>query len=131
LTAGAAHAETKKAPIVDQSVAASADAPWFQRFTTSAGVTNGAHLAPAPSNEQTITWQATDKWGLTLNLRDADRSKLTSRDEATLGAFYHFTPRFRVGGELSVADTPTGATPAIDDSKDMSAGVKLESAFKF
>ena len=131
MTAGAAHAETKKAPIIDQSASLNAEAPWFQRFTTSAGATNGAHLAPAPPNEQTITWQATDKWGLTLNLRDADRSRLTSRDEASLGAFYHFTPRIRVGGELSVSDSPAATTNALDDNKDMSAGVKLESAFKF
>src|SRR5262245_28898742 len=85
LTVGTAHAaETKKAPVAPQAAAQSqAEAPWFQRFTASAGATEGAHLAPGQApNEQTITWQANDKWNLTLNLKDADRAKVTSRDEA-------------------------------------------------
>ena len=133
MTVGAAHAETKKAPVAPAPAAQSqAEAPWFQRFTANAGATEGAHLAPGQvQNEQTITWQATDKWNLTLNLKDADRTKVTSRDEAAVGAFYHFTPSIRVGGEVAVADSPSAAKSAVTDNKDQSATVKLESAFKF
>jgi len=78
-----------------------------------------------------ITWQASNKWGLTLNLRDADRTKVLGRDEAAVGAFYHFTPRLRVGGEVSVADSPLASVSPLAGDKEKSAGVKLESAFKF
>jgi hypothetical protein len=133
LTVGTAHAaETKKAPVAAPASQSQAQAPWFQRFTASAGATEGAHLAPGQAQtEQTITWQANDKWNLTLNLKDADRTKVTSRDEAAVGAFYHFTPSIRVGGEVAVADTPNAAKTTPKDDKDQAATVKLESAFKF
>jgi hypothetical protein len=132
LTASVAYADDlKPAPQPAASAASSSDAPWFQRFTASAGLGEGLKAAPNQTNEQTITWQASNKWGLTLNLRDADRSKLVGRDEAAVGAFYHFTPRLRVGGEVSVSDSPVATVSPLTQGNEKSAGVKLESAFKF
>ncbi|MES1202763.1 MAG: NtrZ family periplasmic regulatory protein, partial [Pseudomonadota bacterium] len=55
-------------------------------------------------------------------------------DEAAVGAFYDFTPRLRVGGELRVADptaTTGGAGAKGGINPEPTAGVKLESAFRF
>ena len=108
------------------------EAPWFQRFTASAGLGDGVKTAPNQNNEQMITWAPqTSHWGMTINLRDADRTKFAGRDEAAVGAFYHFTPRLRVGGEVSVAGSPLSMTGSAANDADKSASVKLESAFKF
>ncbi len=82
-----------------------------------------------------MTWAPSARWGVTLNLKDTDRTKTSAtRDEAALGAFYDFTPRLRVGGELRVADptaTAGGIGAKTNINPDATAGVKLESAFRF
>jgi hypothetical protein len=107
------------------------EAPWFQQFTASAGLGEGVKTAPNQTNEKIISWAATPRWGLTLNVRDADRTKTAGRDEAAFGAFYHFTPRLRVGGEVSMVSSPLASTGSLGADGDKSASVKLESAFKF
>jgi hypothetical protein len=127
MTAATAHADETKAGVV---LGGSQEAPWFQRFTSSSTIVDPGKAADQVS-DKAITWSMpSNKWGLTLNIRDADRTKASGRDEQTVGAFYHFTPRLRVGGEVSLADSPLAASgPTKDEEK--SAGVKLESAFKF
>ncbi len=128
MTAASAHAEEVKAGV---TLGGSQEAPWFQRFTASSAVTEAAK-ASDQTTEKAITWSMpSNKWGLTLNIKDADVAKQTGRDEQTVGAFYHFTPRLRVGGEVSLSDQPLGSKSPIGSDEEKSAGVKLESAFKF
>jgi NtrZ len=127
--AGVAHADPAKSAVRAQSPAG--DIPWFERFTASAPA--GEAGRTSSGTDQTITGMLSQKWGFSVNLRDADRSKTAARDEAAIGAFYDFTPRLRVGGELRVADPVVGGAPGINGAspKEPSAGVKLESAFRF
>ncbi|MBC7769322.1 MAG: hypothetical protein H7124_11095 [Phycisphaerales bacterium] len=137
-TAGVAHAQ--QAPAVTVAPAAEATSragvPWYQRFTTSNGVTesitgegeNDRILAPA--------WTLSQRWGVTVDLREAqriERSPEGSRgDQASVGAFYQFTPNMRVGGEVSVEteERPIAIAP-IDRSDEPRADVRIESAFRF
>jgi hypothetical protein len=123
--------ETKPAP---HAVKAADDSAWFERFTASTA-SDAARATPLAPAERTMAWTPSARWGVTLNLKDTDRTKTSAtRDEAAVGAFYDFTPRLRVGGELRVADpTATTGGPGAKSglSPEPTAGVKLESAFRF
>lgn len=135
-TAGAAHGQERVLP----SAGVSADAtPWYQRFTTSNGVTESItgdaenDRIPAPA------WTLSQRWGVTLDVREAQRIERSPEggrgDQASFGAFYQFTPSVRVGGELSVeaperpaAGIATSPTTADEEPR---ADVRIESAFRF
>jgi hypothetical protein len=138
-SAGVAHAQDSApvAPAAAPGITASSSAvPWYQRFTTSSGVTesitgereNDRMLAPA--------WTLNQRWGVTVDVREAERierlPEVSRGDQASVGAYYQFTPRMRVGGQLSVEtpDTaPLTAQPEADHEPN--AGVRIESAFRF
>jgi hypothetical protein len=136
---GVAHAQDRApaAPVTASGVSAPASAvPWYQRCTTSSGVTeqitgeseNDRLLAPA--------WTLNQRWGVTLDVREAERierlPEVSRGDQASVGAYYQFTPSMRVGGQLSVETEPTAPiaaqTPADEEPN---AGVRIESAFRF
>lgn len=137
-TAGVAHAQQAPAAPVAQATESSANraaVPWYQRFTTSNGVTesitgqseNDRILAPA--------WTLNQRWGVTVDLREAqriERSPEGSRGEqASVGAFYQFTPNMRVGGEVSVETEERPIAIAPVDRDEPRADVRIESAFRF
>lgn len=138
-TAGAAHAQERVLPAAGVSADASSATPWYQRFTTSNGVTesitgddeNDRVLAPA--------WTLSQRWGVTLDVREAQRIERLPEggrgDQASLGAFYQFTPSVRVGGEVSVEapDRPAAgiATSPTTADEEPRADVRIESAFRF
>jgi hypothetical protein len=140
-TAGVAHAQDRPAapaaPIAGPTNApgsASAAVPWYQRFTTSTGITesitgeseNDRQLAPA--------WTLNQRWGLTVDVREAQRIERLPEggrgDQTSVGAYYQFTPRVRVGGEVSVEQQPLSPAPGVEEDEPR-AGVRLESAFRF
>ena len=138
-SAGVAHAQdsTPAAPNVAAGVSAPASAvPWYQRFTTSSGVTeqitgereNDRMLAPA--------WTLNQRWGVTLDVRESEQIERVpgsaAGDQASVGAYYQFTPRMRVGGQLSVEAQPAApiTSPRLAD-EEPNAGVRIESAFRF
>lgn len=135
-SAGVAHAQDRTVAAAAQAespAATRAAVPWYQRFTTSTGVTeqitgeseNDRHIAPA--------WTLNQRWGVTLDVREAERIERlpeTGGDQASVGAYYQFTPRVRLGGEVSVQEpeAPLGQTTTGDEPR---AGVRIESAFRF
>jgi len=131
-TAGAAHAQ--------DAVAANpqgADLPWFQRFTASSGLTESLGQADAAA-AVTPSVNLSQRWGVTIDMAQPDRVERgvqglrqdLRQDQAAVGAYYQFTPRLRVGGQLSIGrdDAQTPVEPRRDE-KD--AGVRIESAFRF
>lgn len=135
-TAGVAHAQDRTAPLISGDNVNAEAVPWYQRFTTSNGVTesitgeyeNDRLLAPA--------WTLNQRWGVTVDVREAQRIERLPEgsrgDQASVGAYYQFTPRMRVGGQLSVetAERPINVAPTPDDDEPR-AGVRIESAFRF
>lgn len=124
---GVANAQTASAEKTDR--------PWYDRFTASAGLTDQDKGFTLSENRTALSFSPTAKWGVTFNVRDADRALTASTDETSLGAFYHLSPRLRVGGEVSVGDSNASRlaapTTRANPADQASAGVKLESAFKF
>lgn len=136
-TAGVAHAQDRPAPAVAAAgvdAGSSSAVPWYQRFTTSNGVTetitgqaeNDRALAPA--------WTLNQHWGVTVDVREAQRIERLPEgrgDQASVGAFYQFTPRVRVGGEVSVETTNQLTTTPGQREEEPRTGVRIESAFRF
>ena len=134
-SAGVAHAQ-------DRSVAPAAGAgtpnsavPWYQRFTTSSGVTETITGDTENDRLAAPTWTLNQRWGVTVDVREAQRIERSPEgghgDQASVGAYYQFTPRLRVGGEVSVEEeTPLTPVPN-PDGDEPRAGVRIESAFRF
>jgi len=133
-TANVAHAQDR-ANAAPTAEAASAAVPWYQRFTTSNGVTetitgdseNDRLLAPA--------WTLNQRWGVTVDVQEAQRIERSPEggrgDQTSVGAYYQFTPRLRVAGEVSVEEqTPLAPVP-MQDEEETRAGVRIESQFRF
>ena len=117
--------------------AGAAEAPWYERFTSSVAPTEQQKGWSGAEAKTSLFWTPSDRWGLRLNMR-SDRSGAATREgEAAVGAFFQFTPSFRVGGEVSVIapmakDQRLAPAPGRSGREEQAeAGVKLESAFKF
>lgn len=133
-TAGVAHAQDAPASAPTIEAPGRTAVPWYQRFTTSNGVTetitgdteNDRVLAPA--------WTLNQRWGVTVDVREAQRIERLPEgrgDQTSVGAFYQFTPNVRVGGELSVETAPALSSITRADEEEPRAGVRVESAFRF
>lgn len=134
-TAGVAHAQERQvaAPVTTNTETRAA-VPWYQRFTTTNGVTESIAggetdgdrlLAPA--------WTLNQRWGVTVDVREAQRIERAPEgrgDQTSLGAYYQFTPNMRVGGELNVETTPAPGAVAHTEEEPR-ADVRIESAFRF
>jgi hypothetical protein len=130
-TVGVAHAQAAVAP---EASASNAAVPWYQRFTTSNGVTesitgdNENDRIPAPA------WTLNQRWGVTVDLREAQRIERSPEggrgDQASVGAYYQFTPNMRVGGEVNV-ETEQRANALSPTEDEPRADVRIESAFRF
>jgi hypothetical protein len=120
-----------------QAQSAPAEKPWYERFTTSHGLSDAQKSWTPPENSE-LKIRAGKSWGVMIDVREADRNRVLEKGAggAAFGAFYDFNSRFRVGGRLSVRspDTPgvqAPLSPRAGGPDNTEAGVKLESAFKF
>ncbi len=140
-SAGVAHAQDRApvAPAAAQGVSAQASGvPWYQRFTTTSGVTQAITGETENDRLAPPEWTLNQRWGVTLDVREAqtiERLPETRGDQASVGAYYQFTPRMRVGGQLSVQEQPAALAPAgpvaPQEHEEPAAGVRIESAFRF
>lgn len=134
-SAGVAHAQERPAAVAPSAGAADAGMPWYQRFTTSNGVTDS--ITGGGENDRVLApaWTLNQRWGLTVDVREArriDRLPEGGRgDEASVGAFYQFTPNVRVGGELNLETTPGPGAGVARNEVEPRADVRIESAFRF
>jgi hypothetical protein len=144
-TAGVAHAQQRPAappaptasnPVTEQQAIQSA-VPWYLRFTTSAGVTES--IAADHDTDRLISpsWSLNQHWGdqhwgVTVDVREAQRTErldTSHGDQASVGAYYQFTPSLRLGGAVNV-ETPrqNSLIGTVDEPR---ADVRVESAFRF
>jgi len=136
-SAGVAHAQDRpSAPVVAGNSQASVGAavPWYQRFTTSTGITESITGDAENDRLAAPTWTLNQRWGVTVDVREAQRIERLPEggrgDQTSVGAYYQFTPRVRLGGEVSVEQQPLSPAPGTEDDAPR-AGVRIESAFRF
>jgi len=138
-TAGVAHAQDAPAaaPVATEAAGdSSAALPWYQRFTGSNGVAEAIAGDDAVAPTISPTWSLNQRWGLTVDVREANRVERLPEnrgDQTSVGAFYQFTPNMRVGGQVSVETTPSLNDSQIRPDRDDEprADVRIESAFRF
>jgi len=136
-TVGVAQAQDRPT-IAPESASDAVAVPWYQRFTTSNGVTEAItgdvenDRVPAPA------WTLNQRWGVTVDVREGERLQSLPEgsrgDQTSVGAYYQFTPSVRLGGEVSVesARRPgTGVAAESSDQEEPRADVRIESAFRF
>jgi len=134
-TAGVAHAQDRPTAPVAAEEGQTGAVPWYQRFTTSNGVTESITGDTTAARALTPSWTVTQRWDVTLSVREAERIERSpdgGRGEQTsVGAYYQFTPNVRVGGQFSLetTDRPNPIAPRQDEEP--RAGVRIESAFRF
>jgi|SRR5262245_48657483 hypothetical protein len=120
---------------VSERNAMRAETPWYERFTYSQGPSEQAAALGPVERRGAPAITLSPKWGVTVNLREAERTVTTRQDEsgrAAVGAYYQFTPSVRVGGQVSVGAPRLPAAPAARGrEEEPAAGVRLESAFRF
>lgn len=133
-TAGAAHAQDQTGAAA--AVSAQAAVPWYQRFTTSNGVTESITGEVENDRIEAPAWNLNQRWGIIVDVREAQRIERLPDggrgDQTSVGAYYQFTPRVRVGGQLSVeSNSGLSSAPSLNDTEEARAGVRIESAFRF
>ena len=134
-TAGLAHAQEAPSLASEMNVTR-AVVPWYQRFTTSNGLTEtitGEH-----ENDRLLpqAWTLNQRWGVTVDVQEpahVEHGPDGLRGQQTaVGAYYQFTPSARLGAEVRVEDSAApSATLHTDERTEPSAGVRVESAFRF
>ncbi|MGD9982482.1 MAG: NtrZ family periplasmic regulatory protein [Hyphomonadaceae bacterium] len=118
------------APTVE---ATNSGVPWYQRFTTSNGVTETI-TGQAEDDRLAPAWTLNQRWGITVDVREAQRIERLPDgrgDQASVGAFYQFTPNISVGGQLNLETTPAPGAVARPQEEEPRADVRIESAFRF
>ena len=129
---GAAAAENVSSPVpAEESLLAPVE--WTKSFTLSD--TQSTEADPNPSlayqeKAQAFQWGLNGRWMMNLNVVSRPVESPLPREEMRAGATYQFTPRFSLGGSVSVG------AQELDDvnqwkEQEVQAGVKVKTTFKF
>jgi hypothetical protein len=112
-------------------------APWYERFTFGSEMRDGANAwVPRGEARTSAVVDSRNRWGVTFGVNQEARAALAPRAgqstaRASAGAFFQVSPKFRVGGAVSVPDEDLGLSANRDKKKAREPGVKVESAFRF
>lgn len=129
LTCGALSAEAQE--VIAVPSAQTIEAPnWDQNFTFSESLSFEADSMFLPEKAQSYQFGGSGRWQMNLERVTRPEDSPLPREEMRAGATYSFTPRFSLGGSVSV-----GAQELNDVStwkeQNVEAGVKLKTTFKF
>lgn len=123
-TAAAADARVSTAP--------SSNKGWIDKLSLSKEAERPVlPLAPIESDQLQLAWRPGGKWGITLDLTNREPNEILPREELAAGAYYQLTPRFRLGGGLTLNGDSLSSAAQGWKQKEGEAGVRIESAFSF
>jgi hypothetical protein len=113
-----------------------AQAPWYERFTFGSELRDGANAWVPRGESRTAAIVESSRWGVTFGVNQEPRAPLAPRagqstTRASAGAFYQVSPKFRVGGAVTIPDEQLGVSERRNEKKAREPGVKVESAFRF
>lgn len=135
-TTGVAQAQERIAAPTPTVESADGAVPWYQRFTSSNGVTASISGDQAAADQLAPAWTLSQRWGVTVDVREAQRIERAPDgghgDQTSLGAYYRFTPNLSVGGQFNLETTPAPGTATVRrEDEEPRADVRIESAFRF
>ncbi|MEM7007284.1 MAG: NtrZ family periplasmic regulatory protein [Pseudomonadota bacterium] len=106
---------------------------WYQRFTFRDSLeTRPAWTGSQEDRDVEMTFVESRRWKLRLGLTTRDGRTGFAREEMSAGATFNITPRFSIGGAVSLG--AEDFTPGKDEkfnSQELETGIRLQSAFKF
>lgn len=92
-------------------------------------------VGPIQKDQVALSWKPANNWDVTLDLTSRSKNELFAREEMTAGVTYQVTPRFRLGGGVTVKGDSLAqslSNPAAELArKGNEASVRIESAFSF
>ena len=92
-------------------------------------------VGPIAKDQLELSWKPANNWNVTLDLTSRSQNVLFPREEVTAGVNYQVTPRFRLGGGVTVKGDSVASSlsnPAQNFGKEgAEASVRIESAFSF
>jgi hypothetical protein len=135
--AGEARNQANAAASLANATSQTPQAPWYERFTFGSEMRDGANAwVPRGEARTSAIVDSRNRWGVTFGVNQEARAALAPRagqstTRASAGAFFQVSPKFRVGGAVSVPDEELGLSQNRDKKKAREPGVKVESAFRF
>jgi hypothetical protein len=119
---------TVQAPSLSESKAAEAD--WYRQFAQPKPADTKPVWQPEPTDDFSVQFGGNARWQLNLDMLTRPNSSPLAREQMQAGATFRVTPRFSVGGEVSVGAERLNDTSQWEDSQ-LETGIRLKSAFKF
>lgn len=112
-----------------------AEPDWYQQFTFSSNLNqdllnDGPVWQTQESQTFNLGWIEGERWSLSLDLTARDGDSPLPREEMLAEAEFRITPRISVAGELTLGADELD-DPAAWEEKQIEAGIRLRSAFKF
>ena len=117
-----------EAPSLSESKAAQAD--WYRQFAQAKPVETKPTWQPEPTDDFSVQFGGNARWQLNLDMLTRADSSPLPREQMQAGATFRVTPRFSVGGEVSVGAESLNDTSQWE-SQQVETGIRLKSAFKF
>ncbi|MEO0465393.1 MAG: NtrZ family periplasmic regulatory protein [Pseudomonadota bacterium] len=118
------------APTLSETEKAEPD--WYRQFTIAPPVDPLGFEPSFQSTDDDLSFQIRDagRWTFSFDVTNRPEDSPLPQEEMSAGATFQITPRFSVGGDLSVgADGLDEQTDWTDE--EVEAGIRLRSAFRF
>lgn len=117
------------APTISETQAAQSE--WYRQFALSKPSDAQPVWQAEPTEDFSMQFGVDSRWQLNVDkLSRPDYSPLP-REEVQAGASFRVTPRFSVGGEVSVGSSDKSKDSLQWEDSGVETGVRLKSAFKF
>lgn len=120
-----------EAPTLSETPAARAE--WYRQFSESKPADGRLQWQAEPSQDFSMRIGGNSRWELSVDKFTRLGISQLPREEVQAGATFKITPRFSVGGEVSIrADEVSELNDSARwENQDVEAGIRLKSAFKF
>jgi hypothetical protein len=121
---------TVEAPQLSETQAGKVD--WYRQFAVSKPIEARPVWQAEPSEDVSMQFTGSDRWEFRIDKLSRPSANISPlpRQQMQAGATFKITPRFSVGGEVSVGADDLNAVSTWED-RDVETGVRLKSAFKF
>ena len=108
----------------------SAQSEWYRQFTSAQPQGARPQWQAEPTQDFSVSFGTGSRWQLNLDKLTRTGDSPLPREEMQAGATFNVTPRLSVGGEVRIgADQLEDASRW--ENRDVEAGIRLKSAFKF
>lgn len=107
-----------------------AQSDWFAKFLHSDSPADRPVWQVEPDDDFSVYLDNDSRWALNFDVRTRPQNSPLPREEMKAGATFKITPRFSIGGDVSVGADELDDSSQWED-QDVEAGIRLRSAFKF